>query len=90
MATVAFNPVSVSVSAGPGVHGTPITPSDTLVYSPPLRGIWVGVAGNLAVMMVGDNTPVTLANVPAGWFQAAVVSRVMATNTTATTMIGFQ
>ena len=54
--------------------------------------LYVGVAGNLAIVAAGDNsnsgagTPVTFTNVPVGWFPVQV-RRVMATNTTASGII---
>lgn len=89
MAIQAYSPPGVAVPAGLGVRAVAITPSDTTVYNPPLRAIWVGVAGNLSIMCIGDTTAVTLASVPAGPLSIACISRVMATGTLATTMIGF-
>jgi len=61
-----------------------ITPSDATVLPDGIRGVWVGGAGNIAVIMSGDTTAVTLAGVPAGTLLPIQISKVMATNTTAT------
>lgn len=75
--------------SGPMAHGTAITKSDTTVYSPPLRAIWVGGTGNIKVTMAGDDDAqaVTLQNVPVGMLTLAV-SKVWDA-TTATLLIGF-
>jgi len=82
-------PASPRISLGPGEHLAAITPSDTTTYSPPLRGLWVGGAGNVAVLAVGDTAPQTITGVPVGTFiNWILVSKVMATNTTATLILG--
>jgi hypothetical protein len=50
------------------------------------RGVWVGGAGNLAVMFVDQTTAVTLTGVPAGTLLPIQVQKVMSTNTTATSI----
>lgn len=64
-----------------------IIASDSTKFIPPLRGIYVGVAGNIQVITAGGTT-VLFSNVPAGFILPVEVQAVMATNTTATTMIG--
>jgi len=55
--------------------------------------LFIGVAGNVAIVAAGDNsnsgagTAVTFTNVPVGWFPVQV-RRVMATNTTASGIVG--
>ena len=51
------------------------------------RGIWVGGAGNLAVMFSGDSAAVTLVGVTAGSLLPIQVQKVMSTNTTATSIV---
>lgn len=61
-----------------------ITPSDSTVI-PTTRGVYVGVAGNVAVRMAnGDLVTFTSAAVGEHSWQ---VDKVLSTNTTATTMI---
>lgn len=70
-----------------------ITKSDTTIYNPPLGGIYVGGAGNIAVVMAGDadlTNPVVLTAVPVGTYLPINVKAVMNTNTTATLLIGFR
>ena len=62
-----------------------ITPSDTAQQS--YRAIYVGGAGNVAVTTVGGNV-VTFTAPPVGSILPVEVSKVMATNTTATLLIG--
>lgn len=64
-----------------------ITPSDATRFIPPLRGVYVGVTGNVAVITAGGST-ITFSNVPAGFILPVWCQAVMSTNTTATTMIG--
>jgi len=61
-----------------------ITPSDATII-PKTRGIYVGVAGNIAVR-TADGTSVTFSNVPVGILPIQV-DMVKSTNTTATTML---
>lgn len=52
----------------------------------PCRGIYVGGAGHIRVLMA-DNTDVLFSNVPAGTFMPIQAKRIFSTNTTATLMI---
>jgi hypothetical protein len=57
------------------------------------KALYIGVSGDVAVVAAGDNgnslagTAVTFKAVPVGWFPVQV-RRVMATNTTATNIVG--
>jgi len=42
-----------------------VTPSDSTILPAGVRGLWIGVTGDLAVRMVGGAT-VTFTNVPVG------------------------
>lgn len=79
---MALNRVRRDVSSA--WKGIAITPSDATVLPDGIRGVWVGGAGNIAVIMSGDTAPVTIAGVPAGTLLPIQISKVMATNTTAT------
>lgn len=69
---------------------TTITASDTTVYSPAIRQIYVGSAGNVTVEDTSGNV-VTFTTVPSGFYLTPFfVSKVLATGTTASAMIGFQ
>jgi len=65
-----------------------ITPSDSTVLSG-IRGLYVGGAGNVAVTMADGSTG-TYTAVAAGTTLATAPTKVMATNTTATNILGLR
>ena len=72
-------------SADPAVHAAVVTPSDTTDLANATTAIYVGGTGNIQVTMLGGET-VIFSNVPVGW-QPIRVTRIWATNTTATTIV---
>lgn len=64
-----------------------ITPSDTLRLASPIQALYVTGAGNVVVQK-GIEAPVTLAFLAGGPYFVGGVTRVMATNTTATGIKG--
>jgi len=78
---------------GPATRAVAITPSDSvdLTTTPGWlpRGFMVGVAGDVVVDLVEGGTSILLKNVPAGMPMPFRVSRIRATNTTATNIIVF-
>jgi hypothetical protein len=64
-----------------------VTPSDTADLAIDTRAIYVGVSGNITVNMVGSGT-VTFTGVPQGTILPIRASRIYATGTTATTLVG--
>jgi len=62
-----------------------VTPSDTTAVT--FRALWVGGAGNVAVVTEGGNS-VTFTAVPAGTLLPVAVQTVKSTGTTATNMVG--
>lgn len=67
-----------------------ITKSDSTDLSATVtKGIWVGGGGDVAIKLVGDTAAVTLVAVPSGTFIPGRFARVMSTNTTATSIVGF-
>lgn len=67
-----------------------ITPSDsTDLTATVTKGLWVGTAGNVAIKLSADSAAVVLSNVPSGTYVPGAFARVMATNTTATNIVGF-
>lgn len=64
-----------------------VTTSDTVDLQYVTRAIYVGVSGDLRVIMP-DNTIVTFVDLAAGIFHPIQIKRVMATGTTATDIIG--
>lgn len=65
-----------------------ITPHDTNALSEPIRGLYVGVAGDVTVRMLRGSTDVLFKAVPAGTILPIRVTHIRATGTTATTMLG--
>lgn len=52
-----------------------------------VRGIWVGGAGDVAIIASEDSAAVTIVGVPAGTLLPIRARRVMSTNTTATSIV---
>lgn len=72
--------------AFPGRKLVAVTPSDSTVYSPPLRALWVGTAGALALVAADDSASVTVPNV-SGLFPVET-KQVLSTGTTASGIVG--
>lgn len=70
----------------PGFGAFAVTPSDSTVLAA-VRALYVGVTGNVAVQTAGSSTAVTLIAVPAGAILPIRVTKVMSTNTTATSIV---
>jgi hypothetical protein len=70
----------------PAAHAFLITPGSSPLAVYP-RGLYIGGAGNINVTMVGGETLV-FTGLPAGALLPIRVSHVLATNTTATAIIG--
>ena len=62
-----------------------VTPSDATVIN--AAALYIGGAGNVAVIMEGDTAAVTFTAPPVGTVLNISVSKVMATNTTATLIL---
>lgn len=75
--------------SNPGKWGEVVTPSDVTNLTNPARSLYVGVAGNLSVVMYGDGATVVFANVPVGIFPIQI-TRVNATGTTATNLVALR
>ena len=69
--------------------GIAVVPSDATVYTPPLDALYVGGAGNLSVTGV-DGASYTLSGVTAGRIYNLQVTQVMATGTTATSIVALR
>jgi hypothetical protein len=65
-----------------------ILPSNTGELTHVTRAVYVGGAGNLAVLMCGGAT-VTLTSVPGGTFLPLRIRQVLSAGTTATGIVGF-
>ncbi len=75
------------VSVATPLEAVAVTPSDDSPLPFVARQIWVGTAGDLAVVFQGNATPVTLVGVPAGTLLNIAVKQVMTTNTTAGSLV---
>jgi hypothetical protein len=65
-----------------------LTKSDTNVLPlGPCRALWIGGAGDVAVIAEGDTDAVTISAVPAGTVLPIRCKKVMSTNTTATLIV---
>lgn len=67
-----------------------VTPHNTTTYFPALRGLYVGVSGNVAVVFK-DDTSVIYTNLVAGVIHPITnIKSILATGTTATGIIAHQ
>lgn len=82
---MAIQPYSARALANYG-QATVIVPSDT-VNQGPFSALYVGATGDIQAILNGMTTPVLFKAVPIGFFPVSV-TRVFATLTTATTMLG--
>jgi len=64
-----------------------ITPHDTNDLSPPTRGLYVGVSGDIKVISL-DGNDVTFVGIAAGIIHPISCTRVYDTGTTATDVVG--
>ncbi len=71
----------------PATHGFAVTPNDTLDLSEATRAIYVGAGGALAVRLLSGQTA-TFAGVAAGTILPLRADRVLATGTTAGSIVG--
>lgn len=81
-----YDPKFAKSPDAPAAGGVAVTPSDTVSVDTPFRALYVGVTGNVAVLMLGGNV-LTFVAVPAGSFLPASGSRVNATGTTASSIL---
>jgi hypothetical protein len=80
-------PGSASSSVQNAVAVTPHESNDLASVS---RALYIGGAGNLTVTMAGGGSNVTFTAVPAGSFLPIRVSKVLATGTTATSIVALE
>lgn len=67
-----------------------VTPSDTVVFSPPLRSLYIGTAATATLTVVtADGATVAFGNVVPGVIPVAC-TQVKATGTTASNIVGFK
>lgn len=75
-----------SALTSPATHAEAVTPSDSVELTNVSRALWIGGAGNLAVVTAEGET-VTFASVGAGTLLALRVQQVLSTGTTATLIV---
>lgn len=85
MAAVDQFPFKTTEIMGPLTHSQTVVPSDTVDLNFVSRALWVGVAGNVQVTML-DGTVQVWPLLTQGWHPVRV-SRVWATNTTASSIV---
>lgn len=71
----------------PATSGFGITPNDSVDLSEVTRALYVGVAGDVQVTLLSGST-LTFGNVNAGTFLPVRAVRVLATGTTASSLVG--
>lgn len=71
----------------PADQAASITPNDGADLPLATRGIYVGAGGNLAVILQGSALPVTFVGVPTGTLLPVRAARVLATGTTAGSLV---
>ncbi len=72
---------------GPAVHGFAVTPSDSIDLPEITRALYVGDGGDVAALLQ-SGASVTFAAVQPGTILPVRVSRILATGTTATAIVG--
>ena len=84
----ADNPMFVNDGSAPGSDGFSITPSDTNNFVSIARSLYVGVAGDVAVVTPAG-TVLVHKGVQAGAILPIMARRINATGTTASSIIGY-
>ncbi len=74
-------------TSSPARLALPITPNDATDFQYVGKGIYVGGAGDIVVIMANSTTPVTFRSTATGSILPIRVSRVLATGTTATNLV---
>jgi hypothetical protein len=72
----------------PATKGFAITPDDDTDVPSVTRGLYVGGAGTVVVVLAGDSGAVTFVGATAGSVLPIRVKRVLSTGTTATSLVG--
>jgi hypothetical protein len=85
MASAAYLSADATVSAH---RASTITPSNVTVFEQPTRGLYVGSFGNLTVDMADGGSSVVFVGVQGGTILPIQVTRIYATGTTATNIVG--
>lgn len=83
--TITPKAVGGTASLGPIVSAAAVVKSDSTIVN--CRALYVGGAGDVAVLLQNDESAVTLSAVPAGALLPLACTKVMSTNTTATLIV---
>ena len=84
--TDAFSNFPKPINA-PAERGEAIAPSDTADLPNASRGLFVGAGGTVVGILAGDTAPLTFPNLASGSTYPLRFKRVLATGTTATSLI---
>ena len=71
----------------PARNGFSVAPDDNTDLPVSCRSLFVGGAGNLSVILVGDSSPVAFTNISQGTILPVSVKRVLTSSTTATDIV---
>ena len=66
-----------------------MTPNDSTDLTAATRGLYVGVSGDVVVIMADDSAAVTITGLAAGVVHPLRVKRVKSTGTTASSIVAF-
>lgn len=80
-----LDPAAIGIPSGPGTAYVAAAPSDSTEL-PIFRGLWVGGSGDLAIRGL-DGVDVVISGVIGGTFLPFAGRRVLATGTTATSIV---
>lgn len=83
---MSLNP-KVSREVSPAGSAAAVTVSDSTVYDPPGRALYVGTGGNVAVRMAGGGQTLVFVNVQGGSVLPICVDQVRSTSTTASDIV---
>lgn len=83
----ATNPLPVDDGTGSSATYFAVTPSDSIALTTGAKAIYVGVAGDMTVKNGSGGTPVTFKNVPAGSYVPVRATHVLASGTSATSIV---
>lgn len=73
--------------SGPAAHAFAVTPNDGVDLSETTRALYVGTAGSIAAVMA-SGASVTFGSIASGTVLPVRVTRVLATGTTASAILG--
>ncbi len=85
MASAAYLSADATVSAH---RASAVTPSDATVFAQPTRGVYIGGAGNITADFADGGSSVLLVGLMSGVVYPFQLTRVYATGTSATNIVG--